>query len=1329
MRKSISEHSRKFKTDEYQKRRYSLEFEKEIQSWFDKKENLIKFHSCESNILTISMKCDNGNHLIDILHPIGYPNIKNGFVIKEKFNDKLNPLKFIKDANIKVDKKNVSITTILSFLEKAFTEYINIYKKKSETKVIFSNDDNVEKWDYIDDTVNLAKISNKFDPKNVKLDTNDLFDISNTKIVKEISNTMIIKENSEMDCSDHSIFSEDDRPDKEEEFNIEANIIFHKPNFFKKSIDDQNFDNFVAKQFEFFDKINIDHDNAVQIKENDKIVNSTKDESEQKNIKSIENQSDDKSIENQSDDKSIEKQSDDKSIENQSDDKSIENQSDDKSIENQSDNKSIENQSDNKSIENQSDDKSIENQSDDKSIENQSDDKSIENQSDDKSIEKQSDDKSIENQSNDKSIENQSDDKSIENQSDDKSIENQSDDKSIENQSDNKSIENQSDNKSIEKQSDDKLIKSELELNDDFVEKQSDDKSIENELDSIDKKKPLTSYQIPLLKKKKPLINYQKYMKKRFPLPKKQSSLLNKKNPKILHNFIKLVVKKWKTGDSKSNDNSVKDESDDNSVKDESDDNSIVDESDDNSVVNESDDNSVVDESDDNLIYNTPDENMNDMVEHTLKSSIVNVSNDDSIIVPSKKQNNIAIINDKKLLQNDLTGIDNTDKISVYDVDDIHGLYLDLKPYIKSNEFPFDFKKIHDCAIKYQDMMEFGNSMQVKKSFGIDGSYFAIINELKQIYLYGLKNNFIVNLMNDNIYQWKICFSREFFEKDTKIYENLEKSNIEILLSFDSKLYPFYPPKLIIVHPRLLDNLHVKIATMEILQLDKWKSFYNVEKIISNFRYLVNNYGMIDSKSTTYDVLEYWLIDLSLFSGVKINSFIQENKIIENKILPINNKKYGLNGIGYGFSGQKSFDVISAQKIIEEKERQLLMCIKNITKRLTHIITKNIDVNSVKILEDSCFVPYIKTIFFGNSLNLLKNHNNFESYLNLFRIMTREYVKIFLIKDEENLNLYEIFSELNEDFKMYMEKNESNNSNQKESDLISNFMSFYRRLDKQIKEFVEKQNKKDTIISNIEEKYVLEMKEYTCTEGNHIDIESFNHISKNNKNNGNPRSIILKEILMMKKSIPIYFNSSVFHKFYPDNYQYHEFIICGPTNTPYDSGCFLFKMYCPKNYPDVPPEVITCTTGNGKVRFNPNLYEKGKVCLSILGTWSGAASESWMPGISTMLQVIVSIQSLVMIPYPYFNEPGNEKDYHTEEKQIKSVKYNDHIRLNTMKWAMIDQIKNPSKGFEDIIRKHFALKSDYIKTICQKWVNECIENNIDYNNTYKILCEELDKLK
>jgi Ubiquitin-conjugating enzyme len=42
------------------------------------------------------------------------------------------------------------------------------------------------------------------------------------------------------------------------------------------------------------------------------------------------------------------------------------------------------------------------------------------------------------------------------------------------------------------------------------------------------------------------------------------------------------------------------------------------------------------------------------------------------------------------------------------------------------------------------------------------------------------------------------------------------------------------------------------------------------------------------------------------------------------------------------------------------------------------------------------------------------------------------------------------------------------------------------------------------------------------------------------------------------------------------------------------------------------------TTGAGSVRFNPNLYNCGKVCLSLLGTWSGP---SWSPANSTFLQV------------------------------------------------------------------------------------------------------------
>ena len=44
------------------------------------------------------------------------------------------------------------------------------------------------------------------------------------------------------------------------------------------------------------------------------------------------------------------------------------------------------------------------------------------------------------------------------------------------------------------------------------------------------------------------------------------------------------------------------------------------------------------------------------------------------------------------------------------------------------------------------------------------------------------------------------------------------------------------------------------------------------------------------------------------------------------------------------------------------------------------------------------------------------------------------------------------------------------------------------------------------------------------------------------------------------------------------------------------------------------------------LRINPNLYEDGTVCLSLLGTWSGKEdSEEWNVN-SNLLQLVVSIQ-------------------------------------------------------------------------------------------------------
>jgi len=62
-------------------------------------------------------------------------------------------------------------------------------------------------------------------------------------------------------------------------------------------------------------------------------------------------------------------------------------------------------------------------------------------------------------------------------------------------------------------------------------------------------------------------------------------------------------------------------------------------------------------------------------------------------------------------------------------------------------------------------------------------------------------------------------------------------------------------------------------------------------------------------------------------------------------------------------------------------------------------------------------------------------------------------------------------------------------------------------------------------------------------------------------------------------------------------------VIEGVEDTPYYGGFFHFTLVFPPSYPLVPPRVQLQTTGGGQVRFNPNLYSCGKVCLSILGTW------------------------------------------------------------------------------------------------------------------------------
>lgn len=132
------------------------------------------------------------------------------------------------------------------------------------------------------------------------------------------------------------------------------------------------------------------------------------------------------------------------------------------------------------------------------------------------------------------------------------------------------------------------------------------------------------------------------------------------------------------------------------------------------------------------------------------------------------------------------------------------------------------------------------------------------------------------------------------------------------------------------------------------------------------------------------------------------------------------------------------------------------------------------------------------------------------------------------------------------------------------------------------------------------------------------------------------------------------------------------------------------------------------------MRFNPNLYSNGKVCLSLLGTWRGSSTEMWDPKLSTILQLLISIQAIIMSNEVYFNEPGYEHEMNTEKGERKNTGYANIVKYCNIKFAMIETIKNPPKGFEQVVRKSFYLKKKEILAEVAQWVEDAKKEEASY---------------
>lgn len=171
-------------------------------------------------------------------------------------------------------------------------------------------------------------------------------------------------------------------------------------------------------------------------------------------------------------------------------------------------------------------------------------------------------------------------------------------------------------------------------------------------------------------------------------------------------------------------------------------------------------------------------------------------------------------------------------------------------------------------------------------------------------------------------------------------------------------------------------------------------------------------------------------------------------------------------------------------------------------------------------------------------------------------------------------------------------------------------------------------------------------------------------------------------------------------------------MIVGPADTPYFGGYYFFEFDYPQDYPFSPPKV-TYKTNNGTTRFNPNLYKCGKVCVSILNTWSG---DKWTAcqSISTILLTLCSLLN----EKPFLNEPGQLETSTGFNEYHKSIAFMNinfsicDIIMNIRTWEPIY-----NNMFYPIMKEHFYKNYDTILAF--------IKNKLEKQPTPEIVTTQL----
>merc|ERR1719228_2865402 len=117
--------------------------------------------------------------------------------------------------------------------------------------------------------------------------------------------------------------------------------------------------------------------------------------------------------------------------------------------------------------------------------------------------------------------------------------------------------------------------------------------------------------------------------------------------------------------------------------------------------------------------------------------------------------------------------------------------------------------------------------------------------------------------VSDNIFQWNV--KMRFTAQDSSALqqdfahcrEEFGYDYIELQLDFSMDLYPFFPPLVKVIRPRLQGSMMLRVTTMEILKLTYWDPARDMKSVLLDIKNFLSTWARLDLDSERNDLTRY----------------------------------------------------------------------------------------------------------------------------------------------------------------------------------------------------------------------------------------------------------------------------------------------------------------------------------------------------------------------------------------------------------------------------------------------------------------------------------------